>query len=282
MKNILLLALLIFGVTNIFAQNNLQKIFDTEKAFEKSVAEKGINQGFIEFLAPDGLVFVPDRTNGREFWKNRPKSPASLMWNPTFIDVSSNGVLAYTTGNGIYKSKGKEDTQTFYSEYATVWQRQPDGNYLAVIDMGISHPQPNNETKWISPSDSGRELNEKKYSAADFSTAFFETAAKQGLGKAYKIFLASDARLLRDGKLPIIGKENALKEFKNDKSKIVFTKRSFFIGAADMAYISNTYTVTDKNGKPLEKGNFLQVWKLRGSKWEITLDVFAPLPAEQK
>jgi ketosteroid isomerase-like protein len=280
MKKAVFLAIIIFTFTNIFAQNNLQKVYDAEKAFEKSAAEKGINEAFIEFLAPDGLVFVPDRTNGREFWKNRPKSAAALSWNPTFVDVSSNGVMAYTTGNSIYKPKGKDDTNAIYGEYATVWQRQPNGNYLAVLDLGISHDQANNETKWVSPSDSGKELNEKKYSAADYSTAFFEAAAKQGLSKAYKTFLADDARLLREGKMPIIGKENALKEFKNDKSKIVFTKRSFFVGAADMAYISNTYTATDKNDKPIEKGNFLQVWKLRGNKWEIVLDAFVPIPVE--
>jgi Domain of unknown function (DUF4440) len=282
MKKLLISAIIIFTFTNIFAQNNLQKVYDTEKAFEKSAAEKGINEAFIEFLAPDGLVFVPDRTNGREFWKNRPKSAAALFWNPTFVDVSSNSVMAYTTGNSIYKPKGKDDTNAIYGEYATVWQRQPNGNYLAVLDLGISHDQANNETKWISPIDSGKELNEKKYSAADYSTAFFEAAAKQGLSKAYKTFLANDARLLREGKMPIIGKENALKEFKNDKSKIVFTKRSFFVGAADMAYISNTYTATDKNDKPIEKGNFLQVWKLHGNRWEIVLDAFVPIPAENK
>jgi ketosteroid isomerase-like protein len=282
MKKILLLLIIMLSFTNIFAQNEAQKIFDTEKAFERAVAEKGINQGFIDFLAPDGLVFVPNATNGREFWKNRPKSPASLTWNPTFIDVSSNGALAYSTGNGIYRPKGKDDTAASYSEYATIWQRQPDGSYLAALDMGISHEQPNTETKWTSPSDSGKELNEKKYSAADASTVFFETVTKQGLNTAYKAFLADDARLLREGKMPIVGKQNALNELKNDRSKIFFTKRSFFVGAADMAYISNSYTVRDRDGKTTGTGNFLQVWKLRGEKWQIVFDVFAPNPPEKK
>ena len=282
MKKLFILAVIIFTFTNIFAQSNLQKVYDTEKAFEKSVAGKGINQAFIEFATPDGTCFFPGYpVNCREYFKNQPPSTAALFWNPTFVDVSSNGVMAYTTGNSTYKPKGKDDPNAFYGEYATVWQRQPNGNYLAVLDLGISHAQSNNETKWISPPDSGKELNEKKYSAADYSTAFFEAAAKQGLSKAYKTFLADDARLLREGKMPIIGKENALKEFKNDKSKILFTKRSFFVGAADMAYISNTYTATDKNDKPVEKGNFLQVWKLRGNRWEIVLDAFVPIPAEK-
>ena len=165
----------------------------------------------------------------------------------------------------------------------TVWQRQPNGNYLAVIDLGISHDKPATiETKWTSPSDTGKELNEKKFSAADSSTAFFEMSAKQGLSKAYKTYLATDARLLREGKQPILGKQNALNEFKKDKSKVNFAKRSMFVNAADMAYMNNTYTVTDKDGKQTETGNFLQIWKLRGNKWQIVFDMFLPNPPEKK
>jgi len=283
MKKFLALSVIILGSLNIFAQNNLQKIYDTEKAFEKSAAEKGINQAFIEFSTTDGTCFFPGYpVNCIEYFKKSERNPAALLWNPTFIDVSSNGALGYSTGNSIYKPKGKDDTASFYGEYATVWQRQPDGNYKAVLDMGISHEQPNNETKWTSPSDTGKELNEKKYSAADASTAFFEMSARQSLSKAYKTYLAEDVRLLRDGKMPIIGKQNALDEIKNNKGATNFAKRSIFVGAADMAYISNSYFVADKSGKTIEKGNFLQVWKLRGNKWQIVFDVFVPSPPEQK
>lgn len=282
MKKFILLAIILFAFTNVFAQSEAQKIYDTEKAFEKLVAEKGINEGFIQFLAPDGIIFAPNASNGRDVWRNRPKSPAALYWNPTFIDVSSNGAMAYSTGNSVYKPNGKDDPNSYYGEYATIWQRQPDGNYLAVLDMGISHEKQNNETKWTSPSDSGKELNEKKYSAADASTAFFEMSTKEGLGKAYKNFMADDVRMLRDGKMPIIGKQNALNEYKNNKSIFTFAKRSVFVGAADMAYTSNTYKVSDKSGKPLETGNFLQVWKLRAGKWQLVFDAFVPDPAEKK
>jgi ketosteroid isomerase-like protein len=283
MKKILLLSSIIFSSLNIFAQNNLQKIYDTEKAFEKAAAEKGMNQAFIDFSTTDGVCFIPGYpVNCLEFFKARQPSPAALLWNPTFIDVSSNGALAYSTGNSIYKPKGKDDTTAYYGEYATVWQRQPDGNYKAVLDLGISHEQPNPETKWTSPADSGKELNEKKFSAADASTRFFEMATREGLSKAYKTYFADDVRLLRDGKMPLVGKQAALGEIKNNKGATNFAKRSVFVGAADMAYISNSYFVTDKTGKTIEKGNFLQVWKLRKNKWQIVFDVFLPAPPEQK
>lgn len=277
MKNVLILILVIFGCVNIFAQSNAQKIYDTEKAFEKASAEKGLNQAFIEFTTSDGTCFLTGApTNCREFWKTTPASPAFLTWNPTFIDVSSNGALAYSTGNSVYRAKGKSDTTAFYGEYATVWSRQPNGNYLAALDIGISHEQANTETNWTSPTDSGKEMNAQRSSAADSSTAFFETARNMSLSKAYKTFLAEDARMLREGKMPLIGKKNVMSEMKNFKSKVNFAKRSIFTEAADMAYITNSYTVVDKNNKPTETGNFLQVWKLRGGKWQIVFDVFLP------
>lgn len=275
--------LVVLSAANIFAQENAaQKIYETEKAFERAAAERGMNQAFLEFSAPDSVCFFPGYpVNCIEYFKAQKPSPAALLWNPTLIDVSSNGAMAYSTGNSIYKPNGKDDSTAYYGEYATVWMRQPDGNYKAVVDLGISHTAPNTETNWTSPADSGRELNERKISAADTSTAFFEMAGKQGLAKAYKTYFAEDVRVLRDGKMPIIGKQAALDEFKKDKSQFFATKRSMFIGAADMAYISNSYLKSER-GKTPEYGNFLQVWKFRGGKWQIILDVFLPAPPEKK
>jgi ketosteroid isomerase-like protein len=276
--------LIIFSCLNALAQSDLQKLYDTEKAFERAAAAKGVNQSFIEFSAPDGVCFNPQPVNCREYWKSRPALSAGLFWNPNFVDVSSNGALGYTTGNSIYRPKGKDDPNAYYGQYVTLWQRQPDGTYLAALDLGISHDKPASiETEWKSPTGAGKEANEKKISAADVSREFFETSMTQGLSKAYKAFLADDARLLREGKQPILGKQNALAEFRNDKRRIFFAKRSVFVGAADMAYISNSYTITDQTNKQIvEKGNFLQIWKLRGGRWQIVLDAFLPVPEEKK
>lgn len=279
MKNILILAFILCGFIRVAAQSEeIRKIYQTEKDFERAVAEKGFNEGFIEYMSADGIIFRPNPVNAREFFKSQPRSAASLTWNPTFIDVSSNGAIGYSIGNGAYQPKGKNDPNIYYSHYVSIWQRQPDGSYKAGLDTGISHEKPEKvESEWKFPNDSAKELNEKKISAADSSTAFFEIAEKQGLQKAYKMFLAEDARLLREGKMPFVGKKDALAALKNDKSKIKFVKRSVFTGAADMAYLTNGYTILDKNGKETEKGNFVQIWKLRDGKWQIVLDIFTPV-----
>lgn len=283
MKALISFLILAFCTFPTYAQSNSQKIYETERAFEKMVAEKGINQGFIKFLAPDGVMFFPEASNGREVWKSRPASPAALTWNPIWIDVSSNGALAYSIGNSVYRAKGRDDPTAYFGHYLSVWVRQPNGEYRAVLDTGINHEKPTaTPTEWKSPADSGKEKNEKGLSAADSATSFFEVADRQGSARAYKMFLADNAFVMRQEKLPFIGKKAALEAVTEGKPRIKFAKRKSFIEAADLAYVHNIYSITDKAGTEIEKGNFVQVWKLRGDKWQIVVDVFVPIPTAQK
>ncbi len=269
------------AVPVVSAQTNHKKIFDTEKAFEKMVAEKGIRDGFVEYLSPVGVMFMPDAVNGREAWTKRSPSPASLTWNPIWIDVSSNGAIAYSIGNSQYRPKGKDDTNVIYGHYLSIWMVQGDGSYKAELDTGINHEKPMAEpVEWKSPIDSGKELNTDRLSAADSSISFYEKAEKDGALNAYKSFLANDAIVLREGKLPAFDKKAAQLLLK-DSARIAFSKRKLFTEAADLGYVHGPYTMTDEKGGEIERGNFVQVWRLRNKKWVIVADVLIPLPAKK-
>ena len=54
-------------------------------------------------------------------------------------------------------------------------------------------------------------------------------------------------------------------------------KRSSFFGATDLAYNTNTYTKM-VDGKAVETGNVMQIWKLVNGRWRIVLDIFKPVP----
>lgn len=275
-KAVLLFIVAIFAV-KISAQTEARKIYETEKAFERAAAEKGINQAFIEFAAPDGVCFFTGApSNCREFWKTSPVSPAFITWNPTYIDVSSNGLFAVSIGNSVYRAKGKDDAEAVYGEYLTVWQKQPDNSYKAVVDIGISHEKPEKtETEWKSAANANASQTEQSGYAGDTAAAFFEIVTKQGMAKAYKNYAAEDIRVLREGKMPFAGKTAWLAELKKDKSKVTIKKRAMFFGAADFAYTTNGYSRV-KADKTTENGNFVQIWKLRGGKWQIAFDVFLP------
>lgn len=284
MEKIAVLILVLLCLMNGFAQKNdsLEKLVATEKSFAKTADEKGTRAAFLEFLADDGLIFNPNPANGKEVWQSRGESIALLSWNPTFADISSNGVLGYTTGDWEFRPKGKTDQPNAFGQYMTIWRRQTDGNFKAVIDFGIKHEKPANvETNWKSPVYVVKEIGGEKSYAANTVNLFYDTAAAKGLSAAYKIFMADDVRFLRDGKFPIIGKQNALSDTKKEKSTIVFGKIMTLQSAGDFAYALTTFE--QKDGKQIvSKGNTLQIWKLRDGKWQIVLDVMNKVPDDKK
>lgn len=260
------------------AQKPGQKIFETEKAFEKAVAEKGLRDGFIEFLSPVGVMFLPDAVNAHAAWKARPESKAVLTWNPIWIDVANNGAIAYSVGNSQMRANGKDDPNIIYGHYLSIWMKQADGEYKAELDAGINHDKPASEpTEWKFPASSTKEFDPASLSAADASIEFYEVAAEDGPSKAYRSFMADDVIVLREGKLPAFDKRSALLLLK-DISRIEFSKRKLFTEAGDLGYVHGPYVITDKRGAETERGNFVQVWKLRNKKWQIVADVMIPLP----
>jgi hypothetical protein len=50
--------------------------------------------------------------------------------------------------------------------------------------------------------------------------------------------------------------------------------------AGDLGYSITTYEMRSGD-KVTEKGNIVQIWKLSGGRWQIVLDVFAPIPLEK-
>lgn len=295
MKKIIIFLTIVLPGFGISAQTNgvnadLQKIVETERAFAQYAADKGTRAAFLEFAAPDGIMFNPNATNAREMWQKRAEAASLLAWQPDFADVSANGVLGYTAGPWEFRPKGKDDKPTDFGHFVTLWQKQPDGSFRFVLDIGVSHaPTQVAGIEWKTPSADDKD-NEKKTNVEIFSSsssckvasrAFFEIAAEEGLSKAYQRFAADDARLYRENKMPIVGKNNVLSEYKKDKSSIAFAKRNIFFGAADLAYTYSEYTMT-KPDKTVEKGNIIQIWKLRGGKWQIVLDLFNPTPEEKK
>jgi ketosteroid isomerase-like protein len=227
-------------------------------------------------------MFFPRPENAREVYSKRPPSPAALTWNPIRIEVSGNGALAYSIGNSIYRPKGKDDTNAIHGHYLSVWSRQPSGEYRAVLDTGINHEKPStNVPDWKPGSAPAPEANEKKSFAGDSSIGFYRMAEDRGFGRAYKAYGADDMYLMRDGKLPIIGRNAAANYIEDQGLAVRFVKRRSYIEAGDLAYVYSGYMLLDKKSVEKERGSYVQVWKLRGGRWVIAADVFIPIPPDK-
>ena len=268
---------------NVSAQSkaDLQKLVETEIAFARAAETKGTKAAFLEFLADDGIIFRPTELNGKQFWNLRPDSPDLLSWRPNWADISSDGKLGYTTGGWEYRANGKADEPGAYGEYVTIWQKQSDGKFKAVLDIGIRHPKPEGiKYGWGFPrqTETVQEKPQRAITLAQLTDIF----SKKLLSDSYFRYFADDVVALRDGELPMMGKTTAFLGLEKLDEK--FPPRSFlnFNGKisdvfGNMMYAYGTYQLTHED-KSTGKWNFLQIWKYRGGRWQIVLDIFNQFP----
>lgn len=275
MRLIILLLIVLADYSALFAQSDLQKLVDTEKAFAQLAADKDTRTAFLANMTDEAVVFTPEQTRAKPFWEARKPNGSLLSWAPNFADISSNGILGYTTGNWEWRQKGKDDTPSAFGHFITLWVRQPDGKYRWVVDIGVEHAKTEKySTDWATAKSLKAEKNSKS-STAEAAEDFYQFSAKNGIVKTYEKFADENIRSYREGKFPILGKNDVLKLLKSEKAVVAFAKQSTAFTSQDIAYNLTAYTKTV--GDKVEKGHFLQIWKFHSGKWHIVLDIFKPL-----
>ena len=291
MKLLPMLILMSLCCLGIFAQktaiptkSNLQKLVETEISFAKTAFERGTKTAFLEFLDDDGIIFNPTEANGKLVWKARPESPALLAWNPVWADISADGSLGYTTGGWEFRPKGKTDQPTAFGEYVTIWKKQSDGSFKAILDIGITHPTNNlSNAAWKSPSDADSGSKVKTGVSSNILTDIF---SNKSMANGYFSYLAEDAIILRDGNFPFVGKKTAFMGLEKLESDFPNSSYLTFNGNTskvygNMMYIWGVYQLKHKD-ESVSRWNFMQIWKHRNGKWQIVLDIFNPIPQEKK
>ena len=277
MKILFAIAAVILFSSIGYGQRDIDRMVAAERAFAEYASANGTRNAFLEFSAADLILFLPDKVKTADYWNAQGESPGLLSWAPNYADISSNGIIGYTTGNWEFRARGKDDVPAGFGQFVTIWQRMPDGKFKFLIDIGISHDKPAQFSTALMAPSYPTSPNEKRSSAADTANSFFETAGNFGLNKAYKAFAAEKIRGFREGEMPILGKDRFLSAIKKLRSKTNFAKHGVFFGTTDIAYIANTYT-RSVDSKVIEKGNFVQIWKLIDGRWQIVLDIFKPIP----
>jgi ketosteroid isomerase-like protein len=117
-----------------------QELRATDKAFSAMSVAEGSGPAFGHFAAPNAIVvgglfvFGPDAIG--EAFTGPPTD--KISWKPRFADAAASGDLGFTVGDAVFEL----GTGTFYSKYLTVWQRQKNGDWRFVADLGSSRPAP--------------------------------------------------------------------------------------------------------------------------------------------
>lgn len=273
-------------------QAALDAMVAAENAFAKTSAEKGFRDAFLDFLADDSILFRPDPVPGKEFMRSRPVSPAFLSWYPILAEVSLAGDLGYTTGPWEFRAKGKDDPEVAAAGYfTTVWKKQADGTWKALIDHGTENPKPSSAAAVsIAPARPAKvEVSELPKPDAEAARAAllaadrtFAKAAEKGSAEAYLGVLAEEARLHRGGKLPFVGGDAIRSALAEDPAPMTWEPVAAVV--ASSGDLGATYGIAKRRESGAESpwfdsDNYLRIWKKQpeGS-WRLVLEVLAPRP----
>lgn len=107
-----------------------QTAVEAERAFAAMAQTQGQWTAFRAFAVPDGIMFVPQAVNARQWLTDRKDPPVAVMWWPARAILSCDGNTAVTTGPWV-RSGG-----SLKGYFTTVWQRQADGGWKWLLDHG--------------------------------------------------------------------------------------------------------------------------------------------------
>lgn len=146
MRLLILILFLLPIHANSQEKDTIEMLFKLDREFVQYRLENGTYKAFAKYLAPEAITLPPGEAPKRglnAILRDAGDKPnTTVTWEPETGDIS--GDLGYTwglfsintddgNGNVINRQHGK---------YASVWKRQPDGNWLIVIDSFSLNPPP--------------------------------------------------------------------------------------------------------------------------------------------
>ncbi|RKR85286.1 hypothetical protein BDD43_5550 [Mucilaginibacter gracilis] len=281
MKTIIASSLLIICLSGmVFAQKaQVKTVVDADETFDKTVARKGIKDGFLSVLDDEGVVFKPNAVNAKEFYSTIDKQPGNLTWQPKFARISANGDLAFSTGPYTYQNS-KADTDKVYGHYVSVWRTSGDSKLKLLINLGVQHPEPEQQEVLdckepeaeVTPPSKDPFKNKRIILATEEQ---FNHSLTLSAMATYKEFLDEDAHYYFPGFEPFVGKDKIMKFVNNEAISIVAKTTSAGRSASsDLAY---SYGVAQiKKGNITADYNYVRIWDMDSQhRWNILLEVFS-------
>src|SRR5215831_5419520 len=262
----------------------LASLVDAERGFARTSVEQGMREAFLANLADDAVVFQPLPVNGPQVWKARPRSEATLMWEPAFAEVAASGDLGYTTGPWEFRPPATaKDTTRFYGHFISVWRREPNAAWKVALDLGAAHERAEpgvgsgaftaGPAHGMPPKDDRRAAATRELRAAEQS--FAKAASEAGFAAAFSRHAASDVRFNRDGIVPAVGLAAARAAVAADTARARWTPQGAGASrAGDLAYAYGVRERLTAAGAPPDTSVFLDVWRRDSAgNWRLVMAV---------
>lgn len=266
-----------------------EELAATERAFAATSVDSGMTVAFLRFLNDEAVVFRPGPISGRRWYSDRSNTTAYLNWQPEFIEIASSGDLGYSTGPWEYRSS-RDDTTSYHGHFVSIWQRQADGSYQVMADLGIDHDAithklgaaPLQLSTLPGPMEAPTGNHDSLIAGLKAAeAAFSDAASKTSLTKSYAVFGDENIRLYRPGGFPRIGRNAVDSLVDADKSRMQVDTRFADVSASDdLGYTYGFVTIWPVDAD-LTSGavhSYLRVWKKNPlGEWRIALDIALPM-----
>jgi ketosteroid isomerase-like protein len=125
-----------------------RELMDADRAFATATAERGAD-GWAAWFAEAGRMYrergyVDGRAGIREAMVPAfADSTRALRWEPDTAVVAASGDLGYTFGHWeAVRRTAAGDSVLGRGNYVTIWERQSDGTWKVVADIGNQAAQP--------------------------------------------------------------------------------------------------------------------------------------------
>ena len=120
---------------------NPSAVIAAELAFARLAQEKGQWAAFRATAAKDAEMFVPQRVKAADWLKGRAEPATAVKWQPHAVWSSCDGSYAVTRGGW--------DSPNASGSFATIWQRQNNGDYKWIADMSLTSDGPSRPPEMI-------------------------------------------------------------------------------------------------------------------------------------
>lgn len=202
--------------------------------------------------------------------------------------ISADGSLGWSTGPWTWKRDSTQKKVDAFGEYMSVWRRQPDGSYKAVLDCGIGHADPNrdeNDVAYSAPvpgTGLGSRPLAARQSLYQADATFARIAASEGVSGAIARYASDDIVVLREGAQRITGRTAAQDSVRRRESLAKLMSNAQYIAdSGDLGYTYGSY-VTGTLAAP-DSAYYVHVWH-RGAAatWRLAFQVVMPVPKPAK
>jgi len=259
-------------------------ILRAEYAFAAAAATRGLRDAFLEYAAPDGVLFRPRAVSAHEFMSAAPATPTRLEWYPAFAALAASGDLGFTTGPWVVRREAGGPAVA-QGHYLTVWKQQQGGAWRYVLDHGVSHEALTSQPAALSAgTESGNDPGFTTFSRRE--AALEELArANDDLDAALIVegplalttHLDDMSRVYREGALPVLGVAAARASLAEEGARIAAQRAGIDVAQSGELGYTYGYGRTARDDAA-EDRVYVRIWQRVAGAWRILIDLETPLP----